>query len=86
MARSLDIILITMTKLTKAECDQGLTILNGLLAAGHVVIVGDDVVGNASDGTTVTLGSVPSYPPAATKFGRTALYNYLLSHSTPDTW
>lgn len=72
--------------MTKAEADKALAILNGLIAAGHVVIEGDEVVGQASDGQMVSLGTVPSFPPAATKFGRKALYRYLLAHSTPDTW
>jgi len=73
-------------KLTKALADRALTILNTLIAAGHVVIVGDEVLGQASDGQTVLLGHVPSYPPAAAKFGREALYRYLLAHPTPDAW
>lgn len=76
----------SLLKLSAADVDRALVILNGLIAAGHVVISGDDVIGNASDGETVSLGHVPSYPPAATKFGREALYRYLLANSTPDTW
>ncbi len=61
-------------------------LLNNLLAAGQVIIEGDDVVGVAADGQLVTLGTVPSYPVAATKLGREALYRYLLANSTPETW
>lgn len=73
-------------KLTAAESDRALVILNTLIASGDIVISGDEVIGNASDGQTVSLGNVPSYPPAATKFGREALYRYLLSNPTPDMW
>lgn len=73
-------------QLSAADADRALAILNAGIAAGYIVIEGDEVIGQASDGQTVSLGNVPSYPPAATKFGRTALYAYLLAHPTPDTW
>jgi hypothetical protein len=76
-----------MATMTKVDRERALVILNTLAASGHIEIhSGGEVTGLASDGQIVALGNVPSYPPAATKFGRDSLYRYLLSHSTPDTW
>jgi len=69
-----------MTKLTKVNADKALGILNSLIADGHVVIVGKVVLGQASDGVTVDLGQLSTYPD------REALYRYLLDNPTPDKW
>lgn len=75
------------SKLSASDADKALGILNTLIADGHVVIMdGGEVIGSATDGALVTLGEVPSYPPAAKEFGRQALYRYLLTNPTPDRW
>lgn len=51
-----------------------------LIAANAVQLMGDDVVGRASDGSEVTLGSLESTEELS------ELHEFLRNYPTPDTW
>ena len=60
-------------KVTRADVD----LLDAYVKGGHVWIDGNEVVGLASDGTVVSLGSI---------FSGSTIASYLRANPTPHQW